>query len=221
VSYTKYHPVFLNLHARHCLVVGGGAIALEKTEGLIAAGATVTVVSPALHEKFLPLRDKFQWIAREFREEDVQTAFLSIGATDDLAVNRAVFEAGERLGRLANSVDDPHFCNFIMAATVESGPVQVAVSSAGCSPALAQKIRDRIAHEIISEETGALAEFLGSWRSRVKDKIEGYGLRKKFWESVLESSVPHFLAEGNASGAEHAMGNLLDKASNVKKESTA
>ncbi len=221
MSYTNYHPVFLNLHDRHCLVVGGGAIALEKAEGLIAAGATVTVVSPELHEKFNEIRDSFQWIAREFREEDVQTAFLSIGATDDLDVNRAVYEAGERLGRLANSVDDPHFCNFIMAATVKSGPMQIAISSAGCSPALAQKIRDRIAREIINEETGILAEFLGGWRSRVKEKIEGYSLRKKFWESVLESTVPHFLANGDHSGAEGAMGELLERASNIKKESVA
>ncbi|MBS1703613.1 MAG: bifunctional precorrin-2 dehydrogenase/sirohydrochlorin ferrochelatase [Armatimonadetes bacterium] len=214
MSYPTYHSVFLHLEGRSCLVVGGGPIAVEKITGLKDAGARVTVIAPQALDTISDWHeaDEVEWLAREFVPEDVLPFFLVIGATDDMEVNREVYEAGNRLNRLANAVDDPDYCNFIMAAMVRRGPVQVAVSSSGCSPALAQKIRNRIANEILEPETGLLAEFLGSWRPAVKDRLAGYGVRKSFWEDVLASAVPGFIADGNALAADAEMERLLDTA---------
>ena len=112
-----------------------------------------------------------------------------------------------------------YFRNFMTSLNNQKNQIGAIVEA--IDPVLAQQIRDQIAREILSEETGVLAEFLGSWRGRVKEKVEGYGLRKKFWESVLESNVPRLLAEGDTIGAEQAMAAMLDTASNVKKESAA
>ncbi len=214
MSYTAYHPVYLNLAGRRCLVVGGGPIAVEKVSGLKEAGAQVTVVAPEIHQELRQWhkRGEIEWQARTFTEADVTDAFLVIGATDDQQVNREVYEAGERLNRLANAVDDPDYCNFIMAAVVRQGPMQVAVSSAGCSPALAQRVRNRIASEIFDENVGDLAEFLGSWRPAVKDRLEGYAVRKGFWEQVLASDVPALLAVGKQTEAGARMEGLLAEA---------
>ena len=211
MSYTTYHPVFLNLNGRHVVVVGGGNIALEKMRSLLGSGAVLTVISPSLNPELGALHDNgaFQWIAREFMDKDVSTAFLSIGATDDVAVNRRVFECAERLGRLGNSVDDPEFCNFIMAAIAKAGPLQVAISSAGCSPALAQQLRDRIKNELLTEQAGVLAEFLGDWRPAVKSKLSGFSEKKQFWETVLRSEVPALLSEDRIDEANQAMESML------------
>lgn len=214
MTYPAYHPVYLNLVGRRCLVVGGGPIAVEKVTGLKEAGAYVTVVAPSVLDELRHWHELglIQWHAREFVEADAADAFLVIGATDDQQVNREVFEAGERLNRLANAVDDPDYCNFIMAAVIKQGPMQVAVSSAGCSPALAQRVRNRIASEIFDQDLGSLAEFLGSWRPAVKERLEGYQVRKSFWEQVLASPVPALLAEGNRDGAQGEMERLLTEA---------
>lgn len=214
MSYPVYHSVYLHLEGRPCLVVGGGNIAVEKITGLIEAGARVTVVAPTVLDTILDWHrtGEIEWVRREFVVDDVLSAFLVIGATDDMAVNREVFDAGNRLNRLSNAVDDPDYCNFIMAAVARQGPVQVAVSSAGCSPALAQKIRNRIATEILVPGTGLLAEFLGLWRPAVKDRLDGYIVRKTFWEQVLASSVPTLLADGSTLCAEAEMTRLLNQA---------
>ncbi len=214
MSYPTYHAAYLHLVGRPCLVVGGGNIAVEKITLLIEAGAVVTVIAPKVLDSIRDWHEAgaVEWICREFVPEDALPAFLVIGATDDMAVNREVYLAGNRLNRLANSVDDPDNCNFIFAAMVRQGPMQVAVSSAGCSPALAQKIRNRIAEEIMEPGMGDLADFLGSWRPAVKKRLVGYGVRKQFWERVLASAVPELMKSGNRIGADEEMGHLLDDA---------
>jgi siroheme synthase-like protein len=95
-------------------------------------------------------------------------------------------------------VDDPVNCNFIMAAMTGHGPMQVAVSSAGCSPALAQRIRNRIAEDLVTPEVGRLGAYLGAWRTRIKGELPSYRARQGFWEKVIDSAVPGLLAEDDA-----------------------
>lgn len=195
MSYVNYHAVFLNLSNRRCLVVGGGPMAVEKIHGLLEADALITVIAQKVDPRIGAWagEGKIEWLSREFSEEDVEPYFLAFGATEDLEINQFVSKAAMKRNRLANAVDDPEYCNFILAAMAKQGPVQVAVSTAGCSPALAQRVRNRIASEVLERGIGELAEFLGHWRPAVKESIEGYPQRKAFWERVLASDIPQIL----------------------------
>jgi uroporphyrin-III C-methyltransferase/precorrin-2 dehydrogenase/sirohydrochlorin ferrochelatase len=212
MGYTEYHPVYLDLNGRRVLIVGGGSVALEKIEALLPrSGAKIDVLAPKVRSEVQHLVKigKVSWIEKSFDPGDVEPYFMVIAATDDPTVNAAVFRAGHERHKLSNSVDDPANCNFIMAAIVSSGPMQAAISSAGCSPALAQRIRDRIAKEMITPETGELAEYLGSWRAEVKSTLPDYRTKKAFWEAVLDSGAPTALAAGRRDEADEELKRLL------------
>jgi len=214
VPYTHYHPVYLDLKDRRILIVGGGSIALEKLNSLLSSGARITVVSP---EAIAEIRDwardgALVWEQRTFEPDDVEPYYMIIAATDDPVLNALVYKCGNDKQRLSNSVDDPINCNFIMSAITRRGPMQVAVSSAGCSPALAQRVRNRVMEEILTAEIGELAEFLGDRRSEVKSRLPGYKVRQAFWERVIDSSVPDILASGDFSGADDLFHEMLTAA---------
>ncbi|MGV3618825.1 MAG: siroheme synthase, partial [Fimbriimonas sp.] len=199
MPYPQYHPVYLDLNGRSVLVVGGGAVALEKLHSLLpASGARITVVSPEARAEIRAWHEegKLVWEARAFVPSDVEAFFMVIAATDDPGLNALVYRTGNERNKLSNSVDDPVNCNFIMSAIARQGPMQVAVSSAGCSPALAQRVRSRISNEILTEELGALAEFLGDRRDEVKRRLPGYKVRQAFWEGVIDSPIPDLLKDG-------------------------
>ncbi len=155
----------INLATRKAVVIGGGEVALRKVEGLLAASAQVTVISPALTDGLAVLSagGKIAFIPRAYREGDLAGAWLAIAATDDPAVNQAVFAEAERRGCLVNVVDDPAHSNFIVPAVVRRGAVTVAVSTGGASPALARRLRDQLA-EIVGPEYGDLAALLAELR---------------------------------------------------------
>jgi len=196
LPYTNYHPVCLDLNGRRVLIVGGGAIALEKLESLLPfSGARIDVVSPEARREIREWHDegKLTWLRRDFEVADVAPYFMVIAATDDPELNALVYKTGNDGNKLSNSVDDPVNCNFIMAALVRRGPMQVAVSSAGASPALAQRIRNRVRSEILTEELGVLGEFLGDRRPLVKSRLPGYKIRQAFWEGIIDSDLPAIL----------------------------
>ncbi|MEO6964934.1 MAG: bifunctional precorrin-2 dehydrogenase/sirohydrochlorin ferrochelatase [Acidobacteriaceae bacterium] len=139
-------PIFVKLDGRPCLVVGAGNVALEKISSLLPAGASIRVVAPEVCE---PIE---QWAAqgrlklerREFEEADLEGQSLVVTATNSKHVNTAVFLASERRNVLCNSVDDPPNCDYYFASVVQRGPLQIAISTAGESPALAQRLRREI-----------------------------------------------------------------------------
>src|SRR5215213_3699969 len=137
------YPVVLRLSGRPVLVVGGGVVALRKAKGLLDAGAAVTVVAPELGEGFSGLG--VEVVRRPYRPGDIAGKLLVIAATNDLAVQQQVFDDCEHAGVWVNSADDPDRCSFVLPALVRRGPVIVAVSTQGRSPALAAQLRDRIA----------------------------------------------------------------------------
>jgi precorrin-2 dehydrogenase/sirohydrochlorin ferrochelatase len=136
-------PAFLKLEGRKCLVVGGGAIAEQKLAGLTDAGARVEVIAPRASSSIRSLVESgsVTWRAREFAASDLDGAFLVIAATGDVAVNTQVFREAERRGILCNAVDEPERCHFYYPAVVRRGDLQIAISTNGKSPALAQRIR--------------------------------------------------------------------------------
>jgi siroheme synthase-like protein len=183
---TPFYIACLRLSGRRCVVVGGGDVGLEKVEGLLACDGEVTLVSP---EAIEPLREmaeegSIRWERREYRSEDLEGTFMVIAATGDTEVNIRVFEDAERRAMLVNVVDVPPLCNFILPAIIRSGPLAIAISTAGASPALAKRIRDEIAEEY-GEPYARLAVLLNEVRGWAKGTLPTYRDRKAFFESIV------------------------------------
>jgi precorrin-2 dehydrogenase/sirohydrochlorin ferrochelatase len=183
---TPFYIACLRLSGRRCVVIGGGDVGLEKVEGLLACGGEVTLVSPDAIE---PLRElagegSIAWEQREYRSEDLERTFIVIAATGDTDVNIRVFEDAERRAMLVNVVDVPPLCNFILPAIIRTGPLAIAISTAGASPALAKRIRDEIAEEY-GEPYARLAILLNEVRGWAKATLPTYQDRKVFFESIV------------------------------------
>lgn len=161
-------PIFLKLSERPCLVVGAGTIAAPKIASLLRAGGAVTVVAPrALPELEENARaGHFVWHQREFVSSDLDGMFLVVTATDIKPVNHSVAEAARARNVLCNSVDDPPDCDFFYPSVVNRGELQVAISTAGKSPALSQRIREEL-DAALPEDLGAWLDQLGETRARM------------------------------------------------------
>lgn len=165
----RSYPVnLIDLSNRKCIVIGGGTVALRKVEGLLASGADVSVISPALVQGLAELHaaGKIASIAREYQEDDLDAAWLVIAATDDPAVNHAVAAGAMRRGQLVNVVDDPEHSNFIVPAVVRRGELALAICTGGASPALSRRLRERL-EELIGPEYGDLAALLAELRPQL------------------------------------------------------
>lgn len=208
-----YYPVFVDLRRRDCLVMGGGAVATEKVRALLDAGAKVTVVAPEATEQIRLWHQQgiLHWVRRRARLEDMHGRFLVIASTDDPLLHRRMYEWADAQGRLFNAVDELEHCNFITPAIAQSGPIQIAVSTSGCSPLLAQRLRDQIREQILTDSAGALAQFLGERRALVKKRMAGYRRRQKFWQKVVESPVPDLVGRGQTEQAHAVFLQLLQE----------
>jgi precorrin-2 dehydrogenase/sirohydrochlorin ferrochelatase len=183
---TPFYIACLKLTGRRCVVVGGGDIGLEKVEGLLACDGRVTLIAPDAIEplQHLAAEGSIEWIRREYRQGDLEATFIAIAATNDTDVNIKVFEDAEKRAMLVNIVDVPPLCNFILPAIVRSGPLAIAISTAGASPALAKRIKSEIA-ETYGEHHSRLAELLNEVRGWAKMTLPTYQDRKVFFESIV------------------------------------
>ena len=181
-----FYIACLRLSERRCLVVGGGDIGLEKVEGLLACDAAVTLVAPSAHPVLerLAAEGSIAWLAREYNRGDLEGTFLVIAATNDSEVNIAVHEHAEARTMLVNVVDVPPLCNFILPAVVRTGPLAIAISTAGASPALAKRMKREIAAQF-GEDYARLAVMLNDARGWAKDTLATYQERRAFFESIV------------------------------------
>jgi siroheme synthase-like protein len=161
-------PIFVKLEGSPCLVVGGGAIGLQKVRSLLECGAHITVVAPDVRDEIRKLEERgsITWHRRDYVVADIAGQRLVIAATNDPQVNHAVYSDAVAAGVLANAVDDPPFCDFYFGSVVRRGPLQIGISTAGESPALAQRLRQQL-ELLIDEGTGAWLERLGALRREV------------------------------------------------------
>ena len=143
---TSYYPVYLNLRGRRCAIIGGGAVAEGKIGRLLDSGAQICVVSPDATPGIRQFVDDgaVRWEQREYRAGDLEGTFIAIAATNLREVNRRIFEEAEERGVMLNAVDDPPNCSFIAPSIVQRGPVTLAISTGGVSPALARKLRESL-----------------------------------------------------------------------------
>jgi len=164
-------PAFLKLAGRRCLVVGAGRVAQEKIEGLLRSEAKVHVVAPQATPRIRSWAraGKIRWAARQFRISDLRGAFLVVAATDSPVLHGQIHKQARRLGVLCNVVDDPEHCDFYYGSVVRRGSLQIAISTGGHSPALAQRIRKRLERDF-QEEYEYWLEELGALRKRLFTK---------------------------------------------------
>lgn len=165
------YPISLNLRDERCLVIGGGEVASRKAAELTQCGGLVTVVSPRCCPQMERLGegDEVRIVRREFRDEDVHDAFLVVVATNDDAVNRRAADLARKEKALVNVVDQPELCGFIAPAVLRRGPLTVAISTGGASPALAGRLKRELAEEL-GEEWGVVLERLAAWRLELQEK---------------------------------------------------
>jgi precorrin-2 dehydrogenase/sirohydrochlorin ferrochelatase len=161
-------PIFLKIAARPCTVIGAGHLAESKIESLRAAHARVTVIAPAARPSIVELAaaGEIEWQQRDYADGDLAGQFLVVAATDNAAVNRAVYREATERNVICNAVDDPPFCDFYFPSVVRRGDLQIAISTAGASPALAQRLRKEINAQLPLDAGDWVAD-LGNLRREV------------------------------------------------------
>jgi precorrin-2 dehydrogenase/sirohydrochlorin ferrochelatase len=208
---TPFYIACLRLTGRRCVVVGGGDVGLEKVEGLLACDGRVTLIAPEAVPELqeLAAEGSIEWQRRRFEPDDLDATFIAIAATDQTDVNIAVYEEAERRAMLVNVVDVPPLCNFILPAIVRTGPLAIAISTAGASPALAKRIKREIA-QTYGEPYARLAVLLNEARGWAKATLPTYQDRKDFFEGIVNGD-PDPVALVRA-GDEQAVRDLIAEA---------
>jgi siroheme synthase-like protein len=210
---TRFYPVFLHLEDRSCLVIGGGPVAEQKVIGLLGAGARVTVVGadPTPRLRALAADGAIQIRQRAYEPGDLAGAFLVIVGVDDRTVRHTVWQDAHRRGVLINTIDDMPHCSFIAPAIYQQGDLSVAVSSAGKSPALAVRVRDRIG-ALLGPEYGTFLTWLGDLRAEIAARIPDTPARTALWYRIVDSDVLEIIRRGDLPGARRRLDQLIGDA---------
>ena len=198
------YPANLVLQGRRVLVVGAGAIAARKVEGLLACGADVVVVAPVVGEAIAALAaaGAVHLCQRAYRADDLDAVWLAVTATDDRAVNRAVFSDGEVRRTWVNAADDPVSCSFTLPSVVRQGPIMVTVATGGHSPALATWLSRHVAGEL-GPEYAQLASLLAE--ARVALQAEGRSTEGLNWLSAIDSGMLELIRLGDVGRAKERL----------------
>lgn len=186
MSTTPLFPMFLKLAGRLCLVVGAGNIGEPKIRSLIDCGAQVHVVAPSASVAVTEAANwgTLTWSQREFELSDLDGVFLVVAATSSPEVNHAIYQEAQQRGILCNVVDDPPHCDFFYPAVVRRGQFQIAISTGGLSPALAQRVRQQLEDEFPPVYAGWL-ELLG----RKRAALFNCGCDPELRRSLIHESV--------------------------------
>ena len=207
-----YLPMFARLEGRPVLLVGGGEVALRKARLLLAAGARITLVSPAIEPEFHEFAGRFTHVAARFDPAHLAGQILVVAATDDLEVNALVYQSATERGLFVNLVDDPERSSFIFPSIIDRSPIVVAVSSGGKAPVLVRLLRERL-ESLLPRHLGGLAELSGRVRRRAKQVLASLSDRRRFWERAFASNTLAGLIEkADWQGAEQWLNEGLDKA---------
>ena len=207
MSVVGYYPIALDLRGRRALVVGGGGVAERKLDGLLAAGARVTLVAPRLTRRLATLAraGRVEHVARRYAAGDLDGHALVLVAVGDAAVSRTVAEEARARGVWVNVADAPDRCDFILPSVLRRGELVVAVSTGGASPALARAVRERL-ETVITAEYAALAALVAGVRRELRDG--GLAPAADAWARALDDELRRLVAEGRVG---EARGRLLER----------
>ncbi len=189
----NYYPSFLNLIGKRAVVIGGGRVAERKILTLLKAGARVTVISPQLTKRIEKEKHKndLKHISRHYRKGDLKNAFIIIAATDSQVINKQVSKDALCL---VNIVDTPSLCNFIVPSVVKRGPLTIAISTSGVSPALSKTIRKEL-EKLYGSEFSRYLKFLEKFRKEAKKEIPDKTKRAAFLKSLASKEIIEMLRQ--------------------------
>lgn len=208
-----YLPLFFDLKARRCLLVGGGTIALRKARLLTKAGALITVVAPKIKPELQQMVEQHggQVLFEEYRSELMSDVVLVISATDIVEVNQDVASDCKAKNIPVNVVDNPKLCTVIMPAIVDRSPLMIGISSGGEAPVLARMVRARL-ESLIPAGYGVLAKLAKKFRHVVKERFADGELRRRFWENALSGDIYEMALSGNVEKADATLQERIEAA---------
>ena len=203
-------PVFLDLTGKKCLVTGEGFEVAGKVQALVDAGAHVTYVNPTAEEAIrqLAASGAVRWIQRDFEPGDLDGCFLVITDRED---NSDVFRLAEQQRVLCNAVDDPPHCRFSFPTVHRQGDLTIAVSTNGCAPAMAVRLKQRFQRDV-GPEYGELLAMLKRIRPEISERIAGFEARRELWYRIVDSSALEFIRSGERDKAQSAIRDLIEAA---------
>lgn len=209
----EVYPIYLRrLNERKTVIIGGDSEAEAKVEDLLERKALLTVISSALTERLQLWADqgRFTWIPREYREGDLERAFMAIVADFEGDVNERVYKEAEERGILVNVMDDIPHANFAFGAIVKQGPLTISISTSGAAPALAVRLRQRFEKEF-GEEYAHFLEFVQKLRKPLSRHYPDFSTRKKLWYELIDSDVLEFFREGQLQKAYNKTAEIMGK----------
>ena len=197
-----YYPIYLDIEDRAVLIIGGGEVCTRKAETMLKYGAKVTVVSPAFTDELEQWsRDgKVTLRRKHYDESDLDGASIVIASTDDQCINARIARDCRRRRIPVNVVDVTHLCEFIVPAIVETGSIQVAISTGGKSPALARTLKEAL-KRAIGDEYVEVNDVLGTLRPGAKQVLPTDVDRKRFFDGILAAGILEMLREGRRAEA--------------------
>ena len=183
-----YYPVYLDVKERCCVIVGGGQIAEGKIAALLECGAQIRMISPEVTDEVQDMADTgvLSLEKREYRDGDLEGAFIAIAATDDSSLSRRIAKEAEERNVLLNVADVTHLCTFIAPAVVRRGEVTAAISTGGLSPALARKLRVEL-QASPALDYADMAPMLSEVRLELRQ--EGTAVDADHWQSCLNRDI--------------------------------
>ncbi len=192
-----YLPLFIDLKQRPVLVVGGGTVATRKITQLLRAGAQVRVVAQTLTPELYQQHQTalICWVAQSFDEQQLNSVFLAIAATNDPRLNAMVAQAAERRQLLVNVVDAPASGSCIFPAIIDRSPLVVAFSSGGQSPALTRILREKL-EQLLPASLGIMARIAGLFRSQVKTRLPELEAQRRFWQRLFNGKFARLVESG-------------------------
>lgn len=203
----EYYPVYLNLTGKLCVIIGGGYVAEGKIPSLTQSGARIKLVSPTATPNIreADAKGELEWQQREYLAGDLEGAFIAIAATNEPLVNQQIFQEAELSGVMLNAVDDTPRCTFIAPSIVKRGPVTLAISTGGVSPALARKLRETLT-DASTLDWVDLAPVLAKARQEVKRR--GAVVDPDHWQECI---TPQLLELTQSGQEEEALDRLLSQ----------
>jgi siroheme synthase-like protein len=192
---SRYYPVCLEMTDRQCVVIGGGAVAERKVDGLLSAGAAVTVISPKLTDQLSEYAKTgmVKHEARKYQPGDIAGYEIAFVATADVAVNAAIYEEGKRCGVWMNVADDPRHCDFILPAVLCRGDLVIAVATGGKSPAFSKRIRDQLENQLPANLEGFI-DVVADVRTELRQRSISPSYNT--WRKALDGDVRAYIERG-------------------------
>ncbi|MSQ22859.1 MAG: bifunctional precorrin-2 dehydrogenase/sirohydrochlorin ferrochelatase [Dehalococcoidia bacterium] len=216
----SYYPVYLNLKGRRCVIVGGGAEAQRKAQGLVECRAKVTVINPTVTVVLQDLANRglINWLSREYQAGDLEGVFLAIAENDRPRVYMEVAKEAERRGVMLNVVDTTNLCSFIAPAIVRRGDVTFAISTAGLSPALARRLREELSESPVLRWAD-MADMLSEVRLSLRRK--GVRPDPERWQECMDNELLDLFHDGRQDEARERLLRMLQEQPRATQETRA